>query len=62
MTTQLIPNNVTSKQQRFMVYIDQTLKEDAEKLAKLEKRSLSNLVNVLLQKAVDDAKARGDIE
>jgi len=61
-TTQLIPNNVTSKQQRFMVYIDQTLKEDAEKLAKLEKRSLSNLVNVLLQKAVDDAKARGDIE
>lgn len=62
MTTQLIAGNVTTKLPRFMVYIDQKLKEDAEKLARLEKRSLSNLVNVLLQKAVDEAKARGDIE
>ncbi len=62
MVTQTTVQKVVSKLPRVMVYIDSKLKDDAETLAQLEKRSLSNLINVLLQKAVNEAKARGEME
>lgn len=62
MITQTVVEKVTSKLPRVMVYLDSKLKQDSEKLATKEKRSLSNLINVLLQKAVDEAKARGELE
>ena len=49
---------VTSKK-KVSTYLSEDLKEDAERLAALEKRSLSNLIEVLLQDAVDKAKKEG---
>jgi len=47
---------------RVVVYLEPELKTAGEKLAAKRKRSLSNLLNVLLQDAVDDALASGELE
>lgn len=47
---------VVTKKNKVSAYLDDELKADAEKLAELEKRSLSNLIEVLLQEAVNKAK------
>ena len=47
---------LATDKKKISVYIDEELKLKAEKLAKLEKRSLSNLLEVLLQQAVDKAE------
>ncbi|MGB3193062.1 MAG: hypothetical protein WBB43_26945 [Limnoraphis sp.] len=52
---------MTSGSSRFNVYIEPELKTDAEKLAKKQRRSLSALVCVLLEKAVEEAKENGEI-
>lgn len=53
---------MTTKKKPVSVYLQDELKEDAAKLAALEKRSLNNLIEVLLQNAVDKAKDEGRID
>lgn len=50
---------VATKKKPTSVYLDDGLKTEAIKLAALEKRSLNNLIEVLLQKAVDEATCDG---
>ncbi len=42
--------------------MEPALKEAAERLAKRQRRSLSALICVLLEKAIAEAEARGEIE
>ena len=44
---------------KVSLYIEDSLKQGAEMLAKLERRSLNNLIEFLLQEAVEDAKKQG---
>jgi predicted HicB family RNase H-like nuclease len=53
---------VTTEKKKVSVYLEESLKIDAMKLADLEKRSLNNLVEVVLQAAVDKAKSEGRIK
>jgi predicted solute-binding protein len=46
---------------RVSTYIDTDLKKQAEKLAKIQKRSFSNLLEVLLEEAVTEAVEKGVI-
>ena len=46
---------------RVSTYVDPFLKAQAEKLAKSQKRSFSNLLEVLLEQAVADAVEKGVI-
>ena len=46
---------------RVSTYIDPALKKQAEKLAKTQKRSCSNLLEVLLEQAVTEAIEKGVI-
>jgi hypothetical protein len=50
---------LATDKKKISAYLDDNLKADADRLAKLEKRSLSNLIEVLLQEAVDKAKHEG---
>jgi hypothetical protein len=52
---------LATEKKKISAYIEDDLRVDAEKLARVEKRSLSNLVEKLLQEAVDRAKAEGRI-
>ena len=47
---------------RISTYIDYSLKEDAEKLAEFQGRSLSNLVEQLIKKEIARAKAAKEID
>ncbi|MEA5595767.1 ribbon-helix-helix domain-containing protein [Rivularia sp. UHCC 0363] len=51
---------VTDKK-RVSLYIEENLKIELEKLAKVRKRSLSNLIEVLCEEAVRQAKKQGEI-
>jgi hypothetical protein len=46
---------------KVSAYLSDELKADADKLAELNKRSLSNLIEVLLQEAVDKARQEGKL-
>jgi len=46
---------------RVSTYLDLALKKQAEKLAKVQKRSFSNLLEVLLEQAVTEAIEKGVI-
>lgn len=50
-----------SKLPKVIVYLDFGVKEDLERLANKEKRSLSNMVAVIVQEAIEKAKAEGKI-
>ena len=47
---------------RVSTYVDSSLKAQAEKLAKSQKRSFSNLLEVLLEQAVAEAVEKGVID
>lgn len=47
---------MTTSKSRVGCYIPHSLKEDAERLAKSQRRTLSNLVEVLLAEAVEQYK------
>jgi predicted transcriptional regulator len=53
---------VATSKPKVSVYIDPDLKEDLEALAKIRKRSVSNLIEVLCQEEVDRAKKSGEIQ
>lgn len=55
------PTDVTTDKKRVSLYVDEELKADLELLAKARKRSLSNLIEVICQEAVDEAKKRREI-
>jgi hypothetical protein len=59
----LVPpaTDVTTDKKRVSLYVDEELKADLELLAKTKKRSLSNLIEVICQEAVDEAKKKGDL-
>ena len=50
---------VATNKNRVSTYISDDLKRDGEKLAEIEQRSLSSLIAILLQRAVDEAKQEG---
>jgi len=50
---------VTTDKIRVSTYVEPKLKRQAEKLAKLQKRSFSNLMEVLLEQSVADAIEKG---
>lgn len=43
---------------RMGLVIEKTLKEDLEKDAKVNNRSLNNLINTILQKYIDEKKQK----
>lgn len=47
---------------KVIVYLEPRLKKDLERLANKEKRSLSNMVAVIVQEAIDKAKSEGKID
>ncbi len=49
------------KTERLSLVIDSDLKKDFEKLCKVERRSMSAQVVVLIEKAVNEAKEQGVI-
>lgn len=53
--------SVVTDKKRVSLYIEETLKVELEKLAKVRKRSLSNLIEVLCEEAVQQAKKQGEI-
>ena len=53
---------LATKKPRLLVIIDQALKDDFERLCKIENRSMSNMVNVLIQDAVKKAKKEGKFD
>jgi len=64
MTNKIKPKNkriVPSNKPRLLVVIEGNLKTDFEKLCKVEKRSMSNMVNVLIEEAINKARKEGKI-
>lgn len=50
------PNEMPTDKAKIFAYVDEELKKDFEKLCNAESRSISNMVEVLIRKAVDQAK------
>lgn len=53
---------VTTDKKRISLYVEERLKIELEALAKARRRSLSNLIEVLCEEAVDKAKQEGEIK
>ncbi len=60
--TTLVDVGGQTKLDRVTVYLDPESKKKLEKLAKVKKRTLSNLVSVLIDEAVENAIAKGEIK
>ena len=52
---------LATDKKKASVYMDEDLKGDLEKLAKVERRSVSNLIELLCAEAVERAKKEGRI-
>jgi hypothetical protein len=52
---------LTTEKKKVSLYLDDALKTRVTKLAAAERRSLNNLIEVLLQDAVDKAVKEGKI-
>ena len=52
---------VATDRKKVSAYLSEGLKDKADRLAKLKKRSLSNLIEVLLEEAVEEAEANGEL-
>lgn len=52
---------VVTKKPRVSLYIEDSVKQDLERLAKLRKRSLNNLVELLCEEAIREAKKTGEL-
>ena len=61
MTVQIL-RSVGTKLPRVGAYISPQLKTDLERLAKKEQRTLSNFIAVALQRVIDEAKQKGEID
>jgi molybdopterin-guanine dinucleotide biosynthesis protein A len=52
---------VPSKKPRVSVYVSESIKEDLEKLAAQEKRSVSNLIYAWIVDKIEESKTNGDL-
>lgn len=52
---------VATDKRKISAYLDSDVLDEAQKLAKLESRSLSSLVEVLLKEAIRKAKQEGKL-
>ncbi len=52
---------VATSKKRISLYLDEELKYELEKLAKARKRSLSNLIEVICEKELTEAKSKGEV-
>ncbi len=52
---------VATKKARIVTYIEHDVKEKAEQLASIRRRSLSNLLEVLIESAVREAEESGEL-
>ncbi len=60
--TTLVDVGGQTKLDRVTVCLDPEAKKKLEKLAKLKKRTVSNLVSVLIDEAIQDAEQAGAID
>ncbi|MBD3886554.1 hypothetical protein IFO70_33310 [Phormidium tenue FACHB-886] len=51
--------SVATDKRKISAYLDESVKDDAERLAKAESRSLSSLIEILLKEAIRKAKDEG---
>ncbi len=51
-----------SDSERISVVLPAQTKKDLDKLCEIEKRSISNFVSLLVQDAIDKAKAEGKLK
>ncbi|MBW4617366.1 MAG: hypothetical protein KME21_29950 [Desmonostoc vinosum HA7617-LM4] len=59
---QLNQTEVISDKKRISLYLDEALKSDLERLAKIRKRSLSNLIEVLCEEELERARNNGELK
>jgi len=52
---------VVTDKKRISLYVEENLKVDLERLAKIRKRSLSNLIEVICEEVVMQAKNSGEL-
>jgi hypothetical protein len=52
---------MVTKKPRVSLYIEDSVKQGLERLAKLRKRSLNNLIEVLCEEALKEAKESGEL-
>lgn len=52
---------VVTQKPRISLYVEKDLKADLERLAKLRKRSLNNLIELICEEVVQAAKASGEL-
>jgi excinuclease UvrABC nuclease subunit len=53
---------VISAKKRISLYLDEALKSNLERLAKIRKRSLSNLIEVLCEEELERARNNGELK
>jgi len=53
---------MVTKKPRVSLYIEELIKSDLERLARVRKRSLNNLIELLCEEAVKLAKESGELE
>ncbi|MBD2457712.1 hypothetical protein H6G80_27030 [Nostoc sp. FACHB-87] len=54
--------SVVTAKKRISLYLDEALKSDLERLAKIRKRSLSNLIEVICEEEVERAKKNEELK
>jgi len=55
-------SSVVTAKKRHSLYLEENIKTDLDRLAKLRKRSVSNLIEVLCQEAIASAKESGELK
>ncbi|BAY35665.1 XRE family transcriptional regulator (plasmid) [Nostoc carneum NIES-2107] len=59
---QLNQTEVIADKKRMSLYLDEALKSDLERLAKIRKRSLSNLIEVICEEELERARKSGELK
>jgi predicted transcriptional regulator len=54
--------SVVTAKKRISLYLDEALKSDLERLAKIRKRSLSNLIEVLCEEELERVTKNGELK
>lgn len=57
-----LSKSVPTKKPRIVAHVSQQTKRDAERLAAGRNRSISNLIETLLQREIEDAKRSGELK
>ncbi|KGF71349.1 hypothetical protein DO97_19675 [Neosynechococcus sphagnicola sy1] len=54
-------DNMATEKIRTSIYLKEDLKKELERLAKVERRSLNNLIEILVEDAIEEAKKEGKL-